>query len=199
MQVQFWGAAGEVTGSMHLVRARGRSILLDCGMLQGRRQTAFERNRNLPFDAAEIDAVVLSHAHIDHSGNLPSLVRAGFRGPIYATPATRDLCAYMLQDSAHIQENDVRYVNRRRQKKGEKPFEPLYTMNDAIATLEQFVTVGFRRPIELFEGIELELVVAGHIFGAASVRLDVTEQGRRRRVERTQHGERKAGVASCAV
>lgn len=182
MQVQFWGAAGEVTGSMHLVRARGRNILLDCGLLQGRRQIAFERNRNLPFDAREIDAVILSHAHIDHSGNLPSLVRAGYTGPIYATPATRDLCAYMLQDSAHIQEHDVRYVNKRRRKKGQRPFEPLYTAEDAIATLEQFVTIAFYRPFRVFEGIEAELHVAGHIFGAASVSLDLREEGRELRL-----------------
>ena len=107
---------------MHLVEVGGRKILLDCGLYQGRRKEAFERNRVLPFDAAEIDAVVLSHAHIDHSGNLPSLVKSGFRGSIYATPATRDLCAYMLVDSAHLQENDVRYVNKRRKKQGKKLF-----------------------------------------------------------------------------
>ena len=103
MIIQFWGAAQTVTGSMHLLEVGGHRLLLDCGLFQGRRKEAFERNRQLPFDASAIDAVVLSHAHIDHSGNLPSLVKSGFQGHIYSTSATRDLCAYMLADSAHIQ------------------------------------------------------------------------------------------------
>ena len=118
MEVQFWGAAREVTGSMHLVSVGRYRVLLDCGLYQGRRKHAFERNKNLPFDASSIDAVILSHAHIDHSGNLPTLVRNGFRGKIYSTSATRDLCQHMLLDSAHIQKSDVRFVNRRRRRQG---------------------------------------------------------------------------------
>ena len=182
MHVQFWGAARTVTGSMHLVHANGLNLLLDCGMYQGRRKIAFERNRNLPFDAREIDAVVLSHAHIDHSGNLPSLIKAGFKGRIFATSATRDLCAHMLLDSAHIQESDVKFVNRRRVKAGHKPFEPLYTMRDAVETLERFVSIDFHRPFEPIRGVAVHFVHAGHILGAASVVLDITERDSRRRL-----------------
>ncbi|MCE7938270.1 MBL fold metallo-hydrolase [bacterium] len=182
MHVQFWGAARTVTGSMHLVVVDGRRLLLDCGLFQGRRKEAFERNRKLPFDPRGIDAVVLSHAHIDHSGNLPSLVRGGFDGPIFATPATRDLCAYMLLDSAQIQENDVQYVNRRREARGETPFEPLYTAADAVDTLRRFVTVDYDRPFEPVPGVRTHFVNAGHILGAASVALDLTEGGRSRRL-----------------
>jgi metallo-beta-lactamase family protein len=182
MQIQFWGAARTVTGSMHLLRVNGHKLLLDCGLYQGRRKQAFERNRNLPFDAGEIDAVILSHAHIDHSGNLPSLVNAGFTGPIYATSATRDLDAYMLLDSAHIQENDVAYVNKRRAKQGKRLFEPLYTRQDAMDTLTHFVTVEYRRPFEPVPGVEAHFVDAGHILGSASVVIDVNETGHQRRL-----------------
>jgi metallo-beta-lactamase family protein len=177
MILQFWGAARTVTGSMHLVHVNGRKLLLDCGMYQGKRKIAFERNRNLPFDARSIDAVVLSHAHIDHSGNLPSLVKAGFKGSIFCTSATRDLCAYMLLDSAHIQENDVKYVNKRRMKRGEKPFEPLYTREDAEETLDRFVTVPFHRPFSPIRDVQASFIFAGHIMGAASVILDIDDRG----------------------
>ena len=115
MKLTFWGAAGEVTGSMHLVESAGKRFLLDCGLHQGRRADADAKNRHLPFDASSIDAVVLSHAHIDHSGNLPTLGKHGFTGPIYATPATVDLCNWMLRDTAHIQEKDAEFLNRRRE------------------------------------------------------------------------------------
>ena len=124
MNITFWGAAREVTGSRHLLEINGKSILLDCGLVQGRRSEAEEKNRNLPFDVEAIDAVVLSHAHIDHSGNLPSLVKNGYSGPIYCTHATAGLLHPMLQDSAHIQERDVAFVNKRhkRKKKALKEF-----------------------------------------------------------------------------
>jgi metallo-beta-lactamase family protein len=182
MQVHFWGAARTVTGSMHLLDVGGRRILLDCGLYQGKREEAFRRNRTLPFDARAIDAVVLSHAHIDHSGNLPSLVRAGYRGRIFATPATRDLCAYMLQDSARIQASDVAHTNKRRARGGQKLFEPLYDEEDVVETLRAFVTVGYDRPFEPVPGVRVHFVNAGHILGAASVALDVTEDGRTTRL-----------------
>jgi metallo-beta-lactamase family protein len=182
MQIQFWGAAGCVTGSMHLLSVNGNNLLLDCGLYQGRRKEAFERNRNLPFDAREIDAVILSHAHIDHSGNLPSLVKAGFTGPIYATSATRDLDAYMLLDSAHIQESDVAYVNKRRARQGKRLFEPLYTRREAMDTLAHFTTVEYGRSFEPVPGVQVHFRDAGHILGSAIVVIDVNEAGRQRRL-----------------
>ncbi|HSM07969.1 MAG TPA: MBL fold metallo-hydrolase [Gemmatimonadota bacterium] len=182
MHIEFWGAAGEVTGSTHLVDTDGSRVLLDCGLFQGHRKNAFERNRNLPFDAASIDAVVLSHAHLDHAGNLPSLVRSGFRGRIWTTHATADLCGHMLMDSAHIQVNDVERVNRRRARQGRRPFEPLYTPDDVEATLERFRSVDYDEVFEPADGVTARLVDAGHILGSASVVLDLASGGRRRRL-----------------
>ena len=182
MEVQFWGAAREVPGSMHLLRVGGHRVLLDCGLYQGRRKHAFERNRDFPFEPSSIDAVILSHAHIDHSGNLPTLVRAGFQGKIYATPATRDLCRHMLVDSAHIQKSDVRYVNRRRRRQGKRPFEPLYLIGDARKALGRFRPVHYGRIFEPAPGIRASFVDAGHILGSASVILDLTEGSRTRRL-----------------
>jgi metallo-beta-lactamase family protein len=167
---------------MHLLSLNGGQVLLDCGLYQGRRKEAFERNRSLPFDARDIDAVVLSHAHIDHSGNLPSLVKNGFSGPIYATSATRDLAASMLLDSAHIQESDVAYVNKRRARQGKVLFEPLYTRQDASNTLTHFTSVEYERPFEPLPGLQVHFRDAGHILGSALVVLDVDEAGRRFRL-----------------
>src|SRR5579862_6727467 len=128
--VTFWGAARTVTGSMHFLEANGQKILLDCGLFQGRRAEARQRNSHFPFAPSEIDAVILSHAHIDHCGNLPNLVKQGFRGPIYCTPATRDLMTVMLTDSAKIQEEDAVYLNRHRER-GQPSVEPLYDRQDA--------------------------------------------------------------------
>jgi metallo-beta-lactamase family protein len=182
MKIHFWGAARTVTGSMHLVEANGRRILLDCGIYHGRGKEAFERNRNIPFDAASVDCVVLSHAHIDHSGNLPSLVRAGFRGEIYSTSATRDLATLLLMDSARIQESDVARTNRWRRKAGKTPFEPLYTADDVVDTIDRFVTVPYDRAREILPGIGIRFIDAGHMLGSASVVLDVDAVGARRRV-----------------
>jgi metallo-beta-lactamase family protein len=182
MKIQFWGAAQTVTGSMHLLEVNGHKVLLDCGLFQGRRKHAFERNRNLPFDASGIDAVVLSHAHIDHSGNLPSLVKAGFRGSIYSTSATRDLCAYMLVDSAHLQENDVRFVNKRRRKQGKNLFEPLYTKEDALEALTHFHSIDYDRAFRPVPGVTVCFRDAGHILGSAIVVVDVEEEGTRTRL-----------------
>ncbi|MFO0946373.1 MAG: MBL fold metallo-hydrolase [Planctomycetota bacterium] len=171
MRVQFWGAAGTVTGSMHLVEVSGRRILLDCGMYVGHRKQAFEINRNVPFDVRSIDAVVVSHAHIDHTGNLPTLVRAGYEGPIHATGATADLADYMLLDSAHIQESDVKYVNKGRARMGKRLFEPLYVQEDARQTLRQFVSHDYGKPFAPVPGVQVQFFDAGHILGSASVLL----------------------------
>ncbi len=171
MKVQFWGAAQTVTGSMHLVHHNGKRILLDCGLYQGKRKIAFEKNRNLPFDANDIDVVIISHAHIDHTGNLPSLIKAGYRGPIYSTSASRDLAAIMLLDSAKIQVSDVKYVNKKRKRNGQKPFEPLYEMDDAIQTLRQYRTVEYDQLFEVLPGVQARFHVAGHMLGAATVEL----------------------------
>lgn len=182
MRLQFFGAARTVTGSMHLLEANGSRILLDCGLYQGPRQESFDRNRNLPFEARTVDAMVLSHAHIDHSGNIPVLVRSGFAGDIFTTAASRDLCAAMLRDSAHIQEEDAAYVNKRRAKQGLPPIEPLYTTEDAESSLNSFVGLGYNRPLHIAPGITLTLYDAGHILGSALVVLDVEEGGQARRL-----------------
>ncbi|TFG66870.1 MAG: MBL fold metallo-hydrolase [Gemmatimonadales bacterium] len=182
MHVQFFGAAREVTGSAHLVDTGESRVLLDCGLYQGNRKKAFERNRDLPFEAASIDAVVLSHAHLDHAGNLPTLIRSGFRGTIWTTHATADLCEQMLMDSAHIQVNDVKYVNKRRKKHGQSLFEPLYTAEHVDATLERFRTVDYEEEFQPALGVRVRLDDAGHILGSASVTLDLSDGARERRL-----------------
>lgn len=169
MKVEFWGAAQTVTGSMHLVHWQGKRLLLDCGLYQGRRKLAFEINRRIPFDATKIDAVVLSHAHIDHSGNLPSLVKNGFRGPIYATQPTRELAAIMLLDSAKIQESDVEYVNRKRAREKQTLFEPLYVEADAVETAKRFRAVEFMTEFHPVPNVKCRFHEAGHMLGAGSV------------------------------
>jgi metallo-beta-lactamase family protein len=174
----FAGAAREVTGSCHLVHVGDRVVALDCGMFQGHRAEAETRNRGLPMPAAQIDAVVLSHAHIDHSGRLPFLVRSGFTGTIWTTAATRDLCAYMLMDSAHIQEKDADFLNRHRKAHA----EPLYDSRDVARTMEQMVGVPYHRTFDVVPGVRASFVDAGHILGSASVQLDCTERGSARRL-----------------
>lgn len=181
MKVEFWGAAQTVTGSMHLLHYAGKKILLDCGLYQGKRKDAFHRNRDFPFDPRSIDLVILSHAHIDHSGNLPSLVKAGYRGPIYCTSATRDLCSILLIDSAKIQESDVRFVNKRRLAEGKNPFEPLYEVADAMATIKRFRTVEFANPFSPLTGVTVQFYEAGHMLGAASVELVLAPEDRQGR------------------
>ena len=173
MKVEFWGAAQTVTGSKHLVYFHDKKLLLDCGIYQGRRKEAFHRNRQLPFNPREIDAVVLSHAHIDHSGNLPSLFRNGYDGPVFATSATRDLATHMLLDSAKIQESDVRYVNKKREKKGQTPFEPLYVQQDAVTAINHFRSQDFGVAFEPLPGIKCQYHFAGHMLGAGIVELNL--------------------------
>jgi metallo-beta-lactamase family protein len=174
--VTFCGAAGTVTGSMHLLQTQGRQFLLDCGLFQGRRAEARRRNSTFPFDPRSLDAVVLSHAHIDHCGNLPNLVRQGFRGPVYCTPASRDLLAVMLADSARIQEEDAAYLNRHRER-GQPPVEPLYTAQDVRRTLRQAQPVRYDCPYDIGRGVEVLLVDAGHVLGSAMVALKVRADG----------------------
>ena len=182
MKLQFWGAARTVTGSMHLLEVNDAKILLDCGLYQGKRKLSYERNLNFPFDPKEIDVMVLSHAHIDHSGNIPNLVRQGFKGNIYTTHASRDLCAAMLEDSARIQEQDIGYLNKKRRRKGEPPLEPLYTVQDALGSLPYFIGVPYWRPIPIAPGVTLTFHDAGHILGSAIVELEIKEKGETKRL-----------------
>ncbi len=175
MILQFWGAAQTVTGSMHLVEADGHRLLLDCGMAQGRREEAKKLNSEFPFQPEKIDAVVLSHAHLDHSGKLPMLVKKGFSGSIFSTSATRDLCSAMLADSASLQEMDARYVNRQNEKQGLPFIKPLYTLHDVARTMRLFQTVEFERPLQILPGIKMTFKNAGHILGSASVTLEIAE------------------------
>jgi len=178
MELEFAGAAREVTGSCHIVRAGGKTILLDCGMFQGKRSDAAAKNRQLPVPINEIDAIVLSHAHIDHSGRLPFLVKHGYSKTIFATPATRDLCAVMLADSAHIQESDAEHLAKRHQ----TAIEPLYGLKEATRTQSLIVGVPYDKPFDVVSGIRCTYVDAGHILGSASVMLDVKEGGLTKRL-----------------
>lgn len=182
MRIVFHGGAQTVTGSQHLLEVNGRRLLLECGLFQGRRAESYERNRHFPFDPRSVDAVLLSHAHIDHSGNLPHLVKAGFRGPIYATPATAHLATIMLLDSGHIQESDVAYLNKKRRRRGEPPLEPLYTVEDAALVPPHFRPVPYDTPFEVVPGVVARFVDAGHILGSAAIVLDIEERGRRLRL-----------------
>lgn len=174
MEITFAGAAREVTGSCHLVHTGGRTIALDLGLFQGRRKETEQRNRQLPADPGGLDCVVLSHAHIDHAGRLPLLVKAGYRRNIWCTPATRDLSAYMLADAAHIQERDAEFLARRKREHA----EPLYSVADAARTLEQMIGLPLGTRMEILPGVRLTFVEAGHILGSASVILECEEAGR---------------------
>ena len=179
MHITFNGAVQTVTGSQHLITLNGQKILLECGLYQGKREEARARNREFSFDPAEVDVLVLSHAHIDHSGNIPNLVRRGFRGKIVCTSATVDLCNAMLLDSGHIQEMDVAYVNKHRQQRGEPPVEPIYTQEDAARSLKYFQGIEYDEPYLLGPGITLTLHDAGHLLGSAIVVLDFAEDNGR--------------------
>jgi metallo-beta-lactamase family protein len=168
---------------MHLVEANGKRILLDCGLYQGRRKEAFEKNRNLPVDAKTVDYVVLSHAHIDHSGNLPQLVRQGFRGRVFARQSTVELCNVLLRDSCFLQKRDLEYVNKRRRRDGKALFEPLYDESDVDALMQLFTPLHLHQPREIARGITLEFFNAGHILGSALVQLDIrSDHGRDHRL-----------------
>lgn len=183
MRLRFLGAAGEVTGSLLLVEVESGSIVIDCGMFQGRREESRRRNGRLPPEAVEANAAILTHAHIDHSGNLPSLVKAGFSGAIYTTFASSDLCRYMLRDSARIQESDAAYLNQKFARDPSfVPVVPLYDEQDVFAALERFVPLPYHESFEPLPGVVARLIDSGHILGSAQVVLDITENGRTRRL-----------------
>lgn len=164
MEIQFHGAAGEVTGSCHLVGVAGRKILLDCGMVQGDRDADARNAADFPFDPGSIDALVLSHAHIDHSGRVPLLVKRGFAGPIFTHAATRDLAAILLADTAHIAAMDARDANRHLAA-GRKPVQPLYTQDDVDAAMKRMQPLAYDQPHEILPGVGVTLRDAGHILG----------------------------------
>ena len=182
MRLHIFGAAQTVTGSMHLLEVNGSKLLLDCGLYQGKRADTYEINQNFPFDPKTIDALILSHAHIDHSGNLPNLVKQGFSGPIYATNATTDLADIMLRDSGHIHEWDIQYVNKKRRKQNLPALEPLYTTKDAINTLPLFRSVWYEQEFNPIPSVKAKLVEAGHILGSSAVVLDVEEDHKVKRL-----------------
>lgn len=177
MKITFQGAVRTVTGSRHLLQVGRRHILLDCGLYQGRRDESEARNRSFSFRPGEIDAVILSHAHIDHSGNLPTLAKLGYRGPIHATEATADLCAVMLRDSAHIQVKDAEFVNKHPRRRGPHFREPLYTLEDAEEAIQLMNGHRYDEPFEVCEGVTATFRDAGHILGSAIVELDLAERG----------------------
>lgn len=178
MKLTFHGAAQTVTGSRHLLDINGHRLLLDCGLYQGRRKDFYARNLEFPFDPGSVNSVILSHAHIDHSGNLPNFVKQGYEGPIVATNATVHLTDIMTRDSGHIQESDAEFVNRKRARKGEPPIEPLYTVEDAVIAAQQLVHQAYDVPFEPVPGVSARLVEAGHILGSAAVILELEERGR---------------------
>ena len=182
MQIKFLGAAQEVTGSCFLVDTGSRRVLVDCGLIQGDPKHEARNRSAFPFAARSVDAVVLSHAHLDHSGRLPLLVKAGFSGPIYTHAASRDLCRIMLRDAALLNERDTEWENRKRARKGHAPLEPLYTRADADAAMRRFRTVPYGADTEILPGVSLRLCDAGHILGSAIVQLRVATNSQRKTV-----------------
>jgi metallo-beta-lactamase family protein len=177
MKLKFLGAAREVTGSKHLITTKqGKRILLDCGMFQGKGLETDAMNRKVGFNPQELDHIILTHAHIDHSGLIPYLYKLGFRGSVVCTNATRDLCSIMLTDSGHIQENDTRYFNKKRAKQGKPPVEPLYDKEDAIACMELFIGIPYDRKFRIDENITLRFTNTGHLLGSGVANLQINER-----------------------
>jgi metallo-beta-lactamase family protein len=179
MRVNFHGAAHTVTGSQHLLEINGHRLLLDCGLYQGRRAESYVRNLNFAYDPSSVDAVLLSHAHIDHCGNLPNLVKHGYGGPIHAVRATVDLATIMMADSGRIQESDAEFVNRKRLAGGEEPIEPLYREADAERAAALFQGIDYGQPFEPVPGVIARFIEAGHILGSAAISLEIEEKGRK--------------------
>lgn len=181
MKIHFFGAARTVTGSQYLIEVDGKRLLLECGMFQGHRDEAIGRNLTFQYDPHTLDAAILSHAHIDHSGNLPVLVAAGYEGPIYTTHATRDLVDLMLMDSAHIQEADAEYINEKNLRRGLPPVKPLYTRADAAKVAQYTRGVDYEAHLDILPGVQARLHDAGHILGSASIELTISEKGKARK------------------
>ena len=182
MKIRFYGAARTVTGSQHLIEVNGKRLLLECGIFQGRRSEFYERNCCFAFEPKDIDAVILSHAHIDHSGNLPNLVKQGYNNPIYTTAPTAELAGIMLRDSGHIYQENAEYFNKKNRKHGQPAVDPLYTVLDAEKVPKLFRAVAYDEPFEPVSGVTARLVDAGHILGSAAVVLDVEEGGKKTRL-----------------
>jgi metallo-beta-lactamase family protein len=182
MKIKFCGAVRTVTGSQVIVSVNGRNVLIDCGMFQGRRQETYARNKNFLYDPSTVHLVLLSHSHVDHSGNIPNLVKKGFSGSIYATGATVDLCKIMLKDSAYLQQKDIEWVNKIRARKNEPPVEPLYTMEDVEACLDLFVELDFDKEFSIGQELSAHFRDAGHILGSASVVIEAQEQGVKKKI-----------------
>jgi metallo-beta-lactamase family protein len=182
MKIQFLGAARTVTGSQILMEVNGAKILLECGLFQGKRADTYQFNQSFQFSPKEIDALLLSHAHIDHSGNIPNLVKQGYSNRIFATSATVSLAEIMLRDSGYIQESDIQYVNKKRARRGEPPVEPLYTYEDAEIACDLFTPVEYNHTFEVVKGVNVTYVDSGHILGSASIILDIDENGNKKRL-----------------
>ncbi len=186
MKIKFIGASREVTGSKHLITTvKGKTILLDCGMFQGKGLETDSLNRNLMFEPSKLDHVILTHAHIDHSGLIPFLYKNGFRGSVICTNATRDLCSIMLADSGHIQEGDVKWFNKRRVARGESPIEPIYQEKDARACMELFIGVAYNRKFRIDQDITVKFTNTGHMLGSGTASIEITENGETKRIAYT--------------
>ncbi len=182
MNITFWGAAREVTGSQHLIENQGHQVLLDCGLFQGRREDAYVKNRHPGYSAPDLDAVVLSHAHLDHCGSLPRLAGLGFQGPVHTTKITADLCDPMLKDSAFVQQKDIEFVNKLHRKKGLPAFNVLYGLKEVEQVLSQFRPHEYHMPFEAAPGTTVTLQEAGHVLGSAQILLTLKERGMTRKV-----------------
>jgi metallo-beta-lactamase family protein len=182
MKLEFWGATREVTGSCFLIEVNGRRLLVECGLIQGEPADEARNRAPFPFDVQRLDAVILTHAHLDHSGRLPLLVKAGYRGPIYTHSASRDLARIMLKDAGYLNEKDAEWENRKRQRKHLPLLEPLYTMTDAQAAMRRFKAMDYGETVKIIEGVKLRLQDAGHILGSAIVELWLEEGGVRRKI-----------------
>ncbi|HEX9912776.1 MAG TPA: MBL fold metallo-hydrolase [candidate division Zixibacteria bacterium] len=182
MKIIFLGGTKSVTGSMHILESEGKKVLIDCGLFQGRREESNQRNKSLPFEPQTIERMVLSHAHLDHSGNIPTLVKNGYRNTIYSTFATRDLCLLMLRDSANLQEKDAEYLNKRNEKKGAQIISPLYTVEEAEKSLEQFKGIAYNRFFYITPNVRVTFYDAGHILGSTLSYFEVFENGKKTRI-----------------